>query len=377
MISRAIDGTFRRRAGVISKELRKDAILELEGMGKKELLANLLYHSGLWRFVSQRRRHGLVILNYHRIRPDHAAEPCQFDDGVFGPTQSAFERQVKWLKLNFDVLSESELLGIVRGADGFRGRFAAITFDDGYRDNFDLALPVLTAHNTPAIFFICPAFIEKRQLGWWDITAYLVKASPRAVVQLRGEKIPLDGQKPAAISKLHGWMKLRPATETAGLMQELSEACGVTLPDHALRDRQLMTWDQIREAGRRGVAIGSHTHTHRALAGLTEADQRWELIQSMVALETQLERPVRTLAYPVGGYQNFTAVTMRLARDCGYEGAFSFHTGVNLPGDGNPYNLRRIAPGDTLDAMFACGAALPEMFSWSHPLPASHRAPAP
>ena len=346
-------------------------------MGKKELLANLLYHSGLWRFVSQRRRHGLVILNYHRIRPDHATEPCQFDDGVFGPMQSAFERQVKWLKLNFEVLSESELLGIVLGARPFSGRFAAITFDDGYRDNYDLALPVLNAHDTPALFFVCPAIIDERRLGWWDVIAYLVKASPRTTIHLRGEVIPLNGQKPAAIGKLRAWMKLRPAAETATLMDQLSEACGVPPPDLILRDRQLMTWEQIREAGNRGVAIGSHTHTHRVLAGLTEEDQRWELLQSKAALEAQLERPVRTLSYPVGGYQNFTAVTMRLARDCGYEGAFSFHTGVNLPGDGNPYNLRRIAPSVTLDAMFACGVTLPEMFSWSHPLPASHRAPAP
>jgi peptidoglycan/xylan/chitin deacetylase (PgdA/CDA1 family) len=346
-------------------------------MGKKELLANLLYHSGLWRPVSKWRRHGLVILNYHRIRPDHATEACPFDGGVFGPTQSTFERQVKWLKAHFEVLSESEVLGVVRGADGFRGRYAAITFDDGYRDNYDRALPVLNAHNTPAIFFICPAIIEDRLLGWWDIIAFLVKASHRAAIHLRGETIPLDGQKPAAIGKLTAWMKLRPATETAGLMDELAEVCGVPLPGLALRDRQLMTWDQIREASRGRIAIGSHTHTHRVLAGLTEEDQRWELTQSKAALETQLGRPVRTLAYPVGGYQNFTAVTMRLARDCGYEGAFSFHTGVNLPGDGNPYNLRRIAPSDTLDAMFACGAALPEMFSWSHPLPASHRTVAP
>jgi peptidoglycan/xylan/chitin deacetylase (PgdA/CDA1 family) len=284
---------------------------------------------------------------------------------------------VKWLNAHFEVLSESELLDVVGRGGGFRNRFAAITFDDGYRDNYDLALPVLDAHAVPAIFFVCPAFIEERRIGWWDTIAYLVKASQKAAIPMCGETIPLSGRKALAIRKLNGWMKLRPAAETANLMEELSEACGIALPDHALRDQQLMTWDQIREAGNRGVAIGSHTHTHRVLAGLTEKEQRWELLQSKAALEAQIGRPVRTLAYPVGGYQNFTAVTMRLARDCGYEGAFSFHTGVNLPGDGNPYNLRRIAPGDTLDAMFACGAALPEMFSWSHPLPASHRVPAP
>jgi peptidoglycan/xylan/chitin deacetylase (PgdA/CDA1 family) len=194
---------------------------------------------------------------------------------------------------------------------------------------------------------------------------------------LRGETIPVRGQEPAAIRKLHDWMKLRPPTETTGLVDELSNACGVAPPPPSLRDQQLMTWDQIREASRGGVAIGSHTHTHRVLANLSEEEQRWELSQSKAALESKLGLPLRTLAYPVGGYQNFTAVTMRLARDCGYQGAFSFHTGINLPGDGNPYNLRRISPHGAFDAMFACGAALPQMFSWWHPLPASHRVLAP
>jgi peptidoglycan/xylan/chitin deacetylase (PgdA/CDA1 family) len=345
-------------------------------MGKKELLANLLYHSGLWRPVARLLPKGLVVLNYHRIRADRPAEPCLLDEGVFGPTQSVFERQVKWLKSNFEVLSESELLDVC-GAPEFRGRYAAITFDDGYRDNYDLAFPVLKAHAAPAIFFIVPEFIDERRIGWWDQIAYLVKLSDKPAIELRGETIPLGERKAAAICTLHGWMKLKPAAETAGLIEDLEKACGVPLPDFDLRDRQVMTWEQIREVAAEGVTIGSHTQTHRVLAQLPEEDQRWELAESRAALEAKLARPVRTLAYPVGGYKNFTAVTMRIARDCGYRGAFSFHTGINRPGDGNPYNLRRIAPDDAFGPMFACGAALPETFTWRQPLPASHRRPAP
>ena len=345
-------------------------------MGKKQFVANLLYYSGLWRPVSRLTAsggNGLVVLNYHRIRPDHQAEPLQFDEGVFGPDQSTFERQVKWLKRNFEVLAESELLDVIGNARPFRGRFAAITFDDGYRDNYDLAFPVLAAHRVPATFFICPSIIERRRLGWWDIIAYLIKNSTKPCITLRGDVVSLAGGQSAAISMLHGWMKLRPAPETAGLLDELSAACGVPLPDLALEDAELMTWSQIRELNTKGMSIGSHTETHRVLATLSEDEQRWELSRSKTVLESKLGRRIRTLAYPVGGYQNFTAVTMRLARDCGYEGAFSYHTGVNLPSDKNPYNLRRIAPGDHFDAMFACGAALPAAFSWSHPLPDSHR----
>jgi peptidoglycan/xylan/chitin deacetylase (PgdA/CDA1 family) len=345
-------------------------------MGKKELLAKLLYHSGFLQPFSRLQPPGLVVLNYHRIRPDQPEHHTPFDADVFGPTQRDFDRQVRWLKDHFQLLSESELLEVTRSPDRFRDRFAALTFDDGYRDNYDLALPVLRAAGAPAIFYICPALIEDRRLGWWDLIAYFIKKSRQSSISLSGETIPLGEQKPDAIRKLNGWMKLRPAAETAGLLDRLASACDVAPPGRELQDQQFMTWDQVREASRQGVSIGSHTHTHRVLATLPEPDQRWELSQSKTVLEAKLGSPVRTLAYPVGGYQNFTAVTMRLARDCGYEAAFSFHTGRNRPGDGNPYNLRRIAPSDAFDAMFACGAALPDFFSWSHPLPASHRAPA-
>jgi len=342
-------------------------------VGKRELLAKVLYRSGLWHSLSRLNPNSLVVLNYHRIRPNHPTEPCLLDEEVFGPTQDTFESQMKWLKSNFQVLSESELLEVVANPEFFEGHLAAVTFDDGYRDNYDLAFPVLSAHAVPAMFFVCPALIDERRLGWWDLIAYLVKQSERASVSLRGEVIPLGEHKPAAIRKFTGWMKQLPAAETVNLPEKLAEACGVQFPDQSFCDRQLMTWEQIRAVRLHQIAIGSHTQTHRVLATLPEEGQRWEMTESKTALEAQLGAPVRTLAYPVGGYENFTTLTMRLARDCGYAGAFSFHSGINLPGDGNPFNLRRIAPADHFDALFACGAALPQAFSWSHPLPASHR----
>lgn len=134
-----------------------------------------------------------------------------------------------------------------------------------------------------------------------------------------------------------------------------------------------MTWEQVREVSEHGVAIGSHTRRHPVLATLSEDEQREELITSKYELERQLQGTVRTLAYPVGGYQHFTSASMRIARESGYEGAFSFQTGGNTAGDINPYNIRRVAPSDQLDPLFACGALMPRIFTWSRSLPPSHR----
>ena len=342
-------------------------------MGKKEFLANLLYHSGLIHTAARLEHSRIVVLNYHRIRPAGAPIESPFDDGVFGPTQPEFERQITWLKKNFDLVTESELLELVNISGARRGRYAAITFDDGYRDNYDLAWPVLCSHSVPAIFFICPGLMESRRLGWWDVIAYLVKRSRKAAITILGDTLPLGSRKRETIARLHDCVKLRPRLETHNLLDELAVACDVSFPDRAVQDAQLMTWQQVREVNERGVTIGSHTYRHPVLATLSEKEQREEMEKSKQELERRLERPVRTLAYPVGGYQHFTAASMRIARECGYAGAFSFQTGGNVAGDIHPYNIRRLAASAQFDPLFACSAVMPRVFTWSRPLPASHR----
>jgi peptidoglycan/xylan/chitin deacetylase (PgdA/CDA1 family) len=167
-------------------------------------------------------------------------------------------------------------------------------------------------------------------------------------------------------------MKSRGSEKTAPLLAELSAACGVAFPERKLEEEQLMTWAQIAEVSRNGVAIGSHTHTHGVLATLPEGGQRWELGESKRVLEQRLARPVRTIAYPAGSYGNFTPATMRITRECGYTAGFSFHSGGNLLGRVNPYDIHRIPATGIFDPMFACSAFFPEQFTWSQAAPRSY-----
>jgi peptidoglycan/xylan/chitin deacetylase (PgdA/CDA1 family) len=333
-------------------------------MSKKQILAEALYGSGLLRPIAGMLPKRLIILCYHRICPDGPGSPHLFDEGVLGPSQSEFERQVKWLKGNFDVLSESDILGLLSKPSLSR-RAVAITFDDGYRDNYELAYPVLRAHKAPAIFFLCPGLMDGGTLGWWDLIAYLIKQCAQPTITLRGETLELGKSKRRTIEVLHDRMKRRPDAETASLLEELSRSCGVPFPAKELQRQQFMTWDQAKEVSRHGISIGSHTHTHRVLARLEEPAQQWELRESKAALERHLGQPVDTIAYPVGRYGNFTSATMRIAGECGYKAAFSFRTGENERAAINPYDIRRISAGDRFDAIFACSAYMPKLFTWN------------
>jgi peptidoglycan/xylan/chitin deacetylase (PgdA/CDA1 family) len=334
-------------------------------MSKRELLARAVYHSGMLRAVGHLAPGSISVLTYHRIRSDRDFSEYPFDEDVFGPTQSCFEQQMKWLKNRLIILSESELLELMKHKTPGKGHFAVVTFDDGYVDNYELAYPVLRDLSLPAIFFISPSLLDERRLGWWDVIAYLVKRSSETHVELRGEILGFGEDRDASIRKLQGWMKSLPAPETRDLLETLSNLVKVPLPSREMQSGQLMTWEQVIEVSRGGIAIGSHTHTHRVLATLDEEEQRWEMCESKAALERRVGKAVRTLAYPAGSHGNFTTASMRFARESGYEGAFSFHSGGNRLGAIEPFDIHRISAAEELNPMFAGAAILPNLFAWA------------
>lgn len=257
-------------------------------MNKRLLLAGAMRMAGLGAINRRLRRGAVLVFNYHRIRPDRGGAPCLFDEGVFGPTQSEFKAQMAYLRKNTTVLSEGDLLHILDNGGGGRELYSLVTFDDAYSDNYHLALPVLEEMEVPAIFFVPFTAVETRTLGWWDRIAYIVKQMRKIELRFRGRLFILPTERASAMAHLFSLMKLAPAEETASLPEELAEAAGVPLPGRELMDGELMTWEQLRAARERGIAVGSHTCSHRVLATLPEEEQREELFASKALLEERL-----------------------------------------------------------------------------------------
>src|SRR5579875_3633958 len=134
----------------------------------KAQLSEVLFHSKILDRVNLAPSGSLIIFNYHRIRPDGEFS-TPFNDGVFGPTVTVLEQQIAWLAQYTNIVGESELLQALKSGKPLNGRCSMITFDDGYRDSYTLAFPILERYRTPAIFFIPTDAIGSRRLGWWDI----------------------------------------------------------------------------------------------------------------------------------------------------------------------------------------------------------------
>ena len=124
----------------------------------------------MWAAGRLARWTGLVGLNYLRIG-DGRQSP--FDRGLWSATAEAFDEQLAWIKKNYDVVSPADLPAAKSG------RRVIITFDDGYRDNYTAAFPVLQRHGLPATFFVATGFIDEPRLPWWDEIAWMVRSSKR------------------------------------------------------------------------------------------------------------------------------------------------------------------------------------------------------
>lgn len=332
---------------------------------RKELLANILFSSnliGLFKRLPLKNK--LIVLNYHRVRPDDPDFEPEFDENVFTIGASQFAVQMKWLAQNTHVLSEEKLIKAIREKKRFSRPAVMVTFDDGYRDNYTLAYPALKQNHIPAIFFISTGIIDKREVGWWDMIAYLVKKSSLPEINFNQQRFDLKKSRQTAIDFFQQRMKLEKYERTRHLIEDLARILEVDFPAPDLQDRQLLTWEQIEEMTQDVVTIGAHTHSHRVLATLDPTAQREEMVLSKLVLEKKLGRKVSSIAYPVGGPAHFTMETALIAQNCGYVLGFTCDSGVNSWNIEDLLTIRRVS--GLLEDIRTVSAfvMLPDLFLW-------------
>jgi peptidoglycan/xylan/chitin deacetylase (PgdA/CDA1 family) len=300
-------------------------------------------------------RPGLVVLTYHRIA-EPGAEP--FYDPVISATPESFRAQIDWLRNHVRILTLDELITWVECGSPGRELVAVVTFDDGYRDNFDVAVPILRASHVPATFFIPTAFPDSLRLPWWDHVAYIIKQTRAPQLTLErnrnGNAPPLEvevneASRTAAIMTIIRAFLDESIADERWFLEQLATRAGVDADAESLGRALFMTWDQVRQLAdaNAGLTIGSHGHSHQRLARLDEDTQRYELAESKRILESRLGREVTALAYPYGWPGTYTAQTKALAAEVGYRLAFASREGTNRPGTPplDRYEVSRLGVG--------------------------------
>ena len=325
----------------------------------EKVLARLAASSGITHVIeSLPHRNFLMVLNYHRI--GNPAE-TPYDSALFSATGEELDWQVEYLKRHFQMAT---LENVVAMANGYRprGTHVLLTFDDGYRDNYTVAFPVLRSHGVQGVFFLPTSFIGTDRLPWWDVIAYLIKHTFKSTIRLklpepvvfelreRGRVINITRQ----ILRLY---KRTPLQDCPDFITALEQACEVSAPLAGV-NRRFMNWAEAREMLQGGMAFGSHTHTHEIMSKLSPEQQCEEASRSRDRLEQELENHIDVLSYPVGGPDTFTDQTMRILAQAGYSAAFSFQGGLNRIGGIERFNIFRCAVDGPSRAQFRLRTSL-------------------
>jgi len=305
------------------------------------------------------------IVGYHRIG-DPKVVAREVDEGVVDVTAAAFERHVALLAERFNVIGVDRLRRYFANGEPLPKNPAMITFDDGYRECFDVALPILKRHGVPGVFFISTEHARERRVFWWDRIAYLFKRSTKARVEIDYPEPAvwnLDRDREGALQAALSFVKKTFALDLERYLEGLARALDVpwtTEEEKRLAEQSLTRWEDLREMRRAGMDIQSHTATHRVLYTLPDDDLARELTESKRTLEEALDEEIIAIAYPNGGSIGGQTKIGRAVRAAGYELGFS-GTGVcRLGSKLDPLDLQRISVDiDLPDAYWRACVALP------------------
>jgi peptidoglycan/xylan/chitin deacetylase (PgdA/CDA1 family) len=310
-------------------------------MSKRRLAATTLQRLGLLRALEMvPTKPGILIINHHRVGD---AASTRFDRGVFSACAEEFDSQLKYFKKHFNVVGGDELEALVSGKAPLNRMHIAITFDDGYRNDYTTSFQVLKANGCTAAFFLVPEYVGTSTVPWWDEIAYLVRNSPRSQITLSTPvplTVTLEADREPAIYAVLRHYKREDNRHGDKLLAELREQAGCEVPTTG---RRFISWEEAREMKAAGMTIGSHTQTHGILGQMPPESQQWELTESKKNIEANLGAKVHSLAYPVGIRGTFTRDTEELARAAGYKMCFSFYGGINTPDHMQNTNLLRMA----------------------------------
>ena len=233
---------------------------------------------------------------------------------------------------------------------------AFVTFDDGYRDNFVEAVPILKEFDVPATFFIPTEFLESPNLPWWDHVAYVIKQTAKRQLRLKGSpsdddsplEVELDGNsRDAAISAIIRAILEGRVADLPWFLEHLAAQAEVQVNSQILGRDLFMGWEEVRQLIEHGgrLTIGSHAHSHPNLSKLDLDLQQRELGLSKQILEERLGREIAAIAYPFGWPGTYNDATKKAAREAGYRLAFASRTGVNHLGALDPFEINRIGVG--------------------------------
>lgn len=255
----------------------------------------------------------LVVLIYHRVIE------LPSDPQMLAVRPDRFRQQLQALKAAFEIRRfEQSWADIQRPT-------VVITFDDGYADNLEYALPILEDLGIPATFFIATGYVGGSRELWWDELERSLLHSSGGKVLNRVGAVELNRMYDCAQAReretlyqfLHPRLKTLSVKEREASMAELASLM-IGIPEPRSSYRVLTAPELAQLAASPMATVGAHTVCHQPLSSLSVEEQREEIELSRMQLQEWTGRPVPVFSYPFGAKTDYTPETVALCRQAGF-----------------------------------------------------------
>jgi peptidoglycan/xylan/chitin deacetylase (PgdA/CDA1 family) len=288
---------------------------------------------------------------------------CLLPDRALPPSDGC-ARSLFWRRLRKDIRSGDGASGqplhrtaveeLIQRAtrDDLPPNAAAITFDDGYRDNYEYAFPILKRLGLPATIFVTTGPVDSQAPLWHDTVFDAFRRANAESVSFGGKVYALGtlAEKRFALKMFRAYLRTQePAAWDKQIGRLVNE---LRLAGSAPAVAKKLSWDEITEMARHDITFGAHTVTHPILTCVPLRDATFEIVTSKRTLEEHLGTPVRLFAYPNGGRNDFNDTLKSVLRDAGFLCAVTILPGVN-DAHTDPFELRRVELWDANPGMSA------------------------
>ena len=331
----------------------------------KLLLTSVLYYGGVLALANYIKRMitqngDCAVLMYHRVVDNPETEHDHTELGLFVSTDT-FEKQIAYLSRKYNVIPLGQLVDALIERKTLPRRSIAITFDDGWRDNFTHAYPILKRYKTPATIFLTTDFIGAGKVMWFQQVG-LVLGSEMLTAEQVIEIVRSETEKGLAcvpkwlsdknraieivsdLSLFLQELKLIDFSITESIIDRMKTEAGLSSDDWKDK-RWIMNWTDACKMNPEIIQYGSHGESHRIMTGLSEEALTRELTQSRTIMEKQLSRPIEILAYPNGDYNDSVIQQVKAA---GYIAAFATIGMGEKQTNPNLLAVRRIGVGENM-----------------------------
>jgi peptidoglycan/xylan/chitin deacetylase (PgdA/CDA1 family) len=287
------------------------------------------------------REGSLSVFGFHAI----VAEPLPVENYCFTPVH-IFRKQLEAIGSRYRVLPLADALHSLWNGQ-LRGKTAALTFDDGYRNNYDVALPELYRAGLPATLFLCTGPVMNGWVPWFSRLHRAVCFTTRRDVVWRGERHDLGGAVERAVfsGRAQAALKSLHPTQTEAACNELCNALEMSGGEADDERFSMLLPKQVLAMAQCGIfEFGAHTRQHYLLSRLSSDQQRVEIFGSRDDIEQLTRRRASLFAYPNGRFSDFDKSSERLVGEACFEAAFTMNAAPCRPLDERT-RLPRISVG--------------------------------